>query len=414
MDRVVPKEVLRRELRRRWLKVGGIVVAVGLASATLFIAMRKGIPAQSLQFSEVDRGSIELTIHTTGVVRPAIEEAVVSPIASRLLAVHHRNGDSVRAGDPLIQLDLETTQSQYDRQRDQLQMRIYEEEQLAAQSASLISNMSMQLRVMGMQIDQKRVELANARRLDSLGGGTAGTVREVELALRVAELEREQLTLKLDNERRIAQAQRNVKSLGVEVARKSLHEMGKVLSEAQIRAPRSGVLTFINAQVGSQISAGMQVATVADMTRFRIEGEMPDSYASRVSPGSAVTVRTGGHELEGTISSVAPTSKNGSMGFSVQLHDEQADGLRAGLKVELYVHTAKRSDVLRIANGSYYSKPGFYDLFVRQGRELHKRSVQLGESSYDHVEVISGLHEGEQVVTSDMSGYKEDTKLALR
>ena len=75
---------------------------------------------------------------------------------------------------------------------------------------------------------------------------------------------------------------------------------------------------------------------------------------------------------------------------------------------------AIKEEVLRIANGSYYVGPGEYELFVVRGEKLEKQQVQLGESNYDFVEVISGLQPGDQVVVSDMKQYQEKQQLKLK
>ena len=414
MDRAISKQTLAKERKQRIIKITLIAVGVTAVIITLLKVLENGVQASSLQFSTAERGPIELTINTSGVVAPAIEEAVVSPISSRLLQVFHKHGDSVEQGTPLLQLDLLATQSSYEKLKDQLQMRVLEGEQREAQNASNLSNMQMNLKVMDMQIDQKRIELKNAIRLDSLGGGTAGTVRQVEMNLKVAELEREQLKLKISNEQRIANAQRNVKALEVQIAQKNLAEIEKVLSEARIQAPRTGILTFINSQVGSQVSAGQQLAIVSDLTQFRIDGEFPDGYASRVSTGTPVLIKVGSHQLNGQVTRIAPASKNGTLGCTVQILDSVVTGLRSGLKVELYLQTAKKHDVVRIGHAAFYKKPGKYELWVREGDYLRKREVVLGEASYQYIEVARGLKEGEQVVLTDLPQYKNETELKLR
>ncbi len=414
MDREISKQTLARERKRRVVKLvlfAGVVVAVVFILLTI---LQNGVRRDELQFSTIDRGAIELTINTSGIVQPAVEEAVVSPISSRLLQVFHKYGDSVQQGTPLLQLDLLATQSSYEKLRDQLQMRVLEGEQREAENASELSNMQMRLKVMDMQIDQKRIELKNALRLDSLGGGTAGTVRQVEMTLKVSELEREQLQLKISNAQRIARAQRNVKDLEVQIAQKNLAEIEKVLRDARIEAPRTGILTFINTQVGSQISSGQQVATVSDLSQFRIDGEFPDGYASRVTTGTPVTIRIGGHHQNGQVTRIAPASKNGTLGFTVQIIDSVVSGLRSGLKVELYLQTAKKQDVLRMGYASFYKKPGKYNLWVRDGEYIRRREVVLGEASYQYIEVVSGLRTGDEVVVSDLSQYKDETALRLR
>lgn len=414
MDRAISKQTLAKERKQRIIKITLIAVGVTAVIITLLKVLENGVQESSLQFSTAERGAIELTINTSGVVAPAIEEAVVSPISSRLLQVFHKHGDSVEQGTPLLQLDLLTTQSSYEKLKDQLQMRVLEGEQREAQNASNLSNMQMNLKVMDMQIDQKRIELKNAIRLDSLGGGTAGTVRQVEMNLKVAELEREQLKLKISNEQRIARAQHNVKELEVQIAQKNLAEIEKVLREARIEAPRTGILTFINSQVGSQVSAGQQLAIVSDLTQFRIDGEFPDGYASRVSTGTPVLIKVGSHQLNGQVTRIAPASKNGTLGCTVQILDSVVTGLRSGLKVELYLQTAKKHDVVRIGHAAFYKKPGKYELWVREGDYLRKREVVLGEASYQYIEVARGLKEGEQVVLTDLPQYKNETELKLR
>ncbi len=414
MDREIPKQTLLRERRKLLLKIAIVTTVVVVIIILLLNLFAQGIRADTLQFSTVERGPIELTINTSGIVHPAVEEAVVSPISSRLLQVFHKQGDSVTAGTPLLQLDLLSTQSSYEKMKDQLQMRILEGEQREAQNASDLSNMQMNLKVMDMQIDQKRIELKNALRLDSLGGGTANTTRQVEMSLKVAELEREQLKLKMANEQRIARAQRNVKELEVQIAAKNLNEVGKVLDEAKLKAPRTGILTFINTQVGAQISAGMQVATVSDLSHFRIEGEFPDGYANRVSTGTPVLIKAGSQRLNGQVTLIAPTSKNGTLNCSIQITDSVVTGLRSGLKVELYLQTAKKHDVLRIGHAAFYKKAGPYQVWVRNGNEIVQRKVTLGEASYEYIEVVNGLREGDVVVLSDMAAHKDHLKLKLR
>ena len=69
--------------------------------------------------------------------------------------------------------------------------------------------------------------------------------------------------------------------------------------------------------------------------------------------------------------------------------------------------------MLRIANSSYYVGKGEYELFVVNGDQLLKRKVQLGDSNFEYVEVVSGLQEGDQVVVSDMNAYKDKNKLKI-
>ena len=84
------------------------------------------------------------------------------------------------------------------------------------------------------------------------------------------------------------------------------------------------------------------------------------------------------------------------------------------MKADLYVVHAVRENAMRMANASFYTGPGEYQLFVQDGDELVRRRVRLGECDFDHVEVLDGLKEGERVVVSDLSSYKDKMVLKIR
>lgn len=157
------------------------------------------------------------------------------------------------------------------------------------------------------------------------------------------------------------------------------------------------------------------MAIISDLSHFKVEGEIADTYGDRVAAGGKAVVKIGNDKLEGTVSSVTPLSKNGVISFTVQLKDDNNRRLRSGLKTDVYVMNAVKEDVMRMANASFYVGRGEYDLFVRTSDdELVKRKVQLGDSNFEYVEVVSGLQPGDVVVVSDMSSYKNKNKLKMR
>lgn len=413
MDRKIPKEVLRSEKRKRWIKTGAIILgSVGVITLIIFL-LRDSISLDNLQLSTVDTGSIEVSVSASGKVVPAFEETVIAPIESRIVKVFKKAGDLVDEGTPLLQLDLQSIETDYRKMLDELEMRRYRIEQQRVKNSSALSDMEMQLKVNDMQIDRMEVEVRNERYLDSIGAGTTDKVREVELSYNVAKLEQEQAYKKLENDRSVADAELRVQELELEIFRKSLAETKRILEDAQIRSPRKAILTYINNQVGARVGQGMEVAILSDLSQFRIDGEIADSYGDRISVGNKAVVRIGSDELTGVVSNVTPLSRNGIIQFTVQLNEADHPRLRSGLRTDVYVMNAVKDDVLRVANGPYYSGKGTYELFVLNGGTLEKREVRLGDSNYQYVEVISGLNPGDQVVVSDMSQHRGKSKLKV-
>ena len=415
MDREIPKEVRDKERRNRIIKYAVAVGAVVVVIAVVMSLMRSSVSKKDIVLATVDRGTIESSVSASGKVAPAFEEVINSPISTRIVEVYRKAGDSVDVGTPLLRLDLQSTETELNKLLDQSQMKQYEIEQMKLNNNTRLSDLAMNVKVKAMAVSRMEVELRNERYLDSLGSGTGDKVRQVELAYNTGKLELEQLRQQLENERQVRDADLRVKELELNIHNKNLAEMRRTLSEAQVQSPRKATLTYINNQVGQQIGAGEQIAIISDLSHFKVDGEIADSYGDRVSVGSHAIVKIGREKLDGTVSNVTPLSRNGVIAFSIQLDDDSHARLRSGLKTDVYVMCDVIEDVVRIANGSYYMGKGDYDLFVvTGGNELVKRKVRLGDSNFEFVEVVRGLEPGDQVVVSDMSDYKNSNKLKLK
>ena len=415
MDREIPKEVRDKERKKQFIKYGAIGVAAVVCIAVLISFMRSSVNKKDLVFSEVDNGTIEVSVSASGKVVPAFEEIINSPINTRIVEVYRKGGDSVDVGTPILKLDLQSTETEYKKLLYEEQMKRYQLEQLKVNNNTYLSDLSMQVKISAMKLNRMEVELRNERYLDSLGSGTTDKVRQAELNFNTGKLELEQLRQQYANESKVKEADLKVKELEFNIFSKSLAEMKRTLDDAQIRSPRKAILTYINNQVGAQVAEGSQVAIISDLSHFKVEGEIADTYGDRVAAGGRAIVKIGNEKLEGTVSSVTPLSKNGVISFIVQLNEDNNKRLRSGLKTDVYVMNAVKEDVMRIANASYYVGRGEYELFVQDSKdEVVKRKVQLGDSNFEYVEVISGLKPGDKVVVSDMSSYKNKNKLKLK
>lgn len=413
MDREISKEVQRKEQRKQFIRIGTAVGGFIVLIVVVISMLQTSLKRKDLNISTVDKGVIEVSVSASGKVIPAFEEIINSPINSRIVEVYKRGGDSVDVCTPILKLDLQSAETEYNKQLDEEQMKSLQLEQQRVTNHNKLSEMEMNLKVSRMELDRKAVELRNERYLDSLGAGTTDKVRQVELDYNVSILKLKEDEQKYKNEQALAEADLKVKELELNIFRKSLAETRRTLEDAQIRSPRKAILTYVNNEIGSQIGQGAKVAIVSDLSHFKIEGEIADTYGDRIAAGSKAVIKIGSEKLDGTVSDVTPLSKNGVISFTVQLEEDNHKRLRSGLKTDVYVMNAVKDDVLRIANSSYYVGKGEYELFVVNGNQLLKRKVQLGDSNFEYVEVVSGLQEGDQVIVSDMNAYKDKNKLKI-
>lgn len=393
--------------------IGGCGVLT--AGIILLSLMQPTVKRNKLTFAKVDTGTIETSVTGSGSVVPSFEEILNSPISSRVMEVYCKAGDTVNVGTPLLRLDLQSTETDLGKLTDQIQMKRHELDRERINSDTHLKDLAMQIRVKEMSVDRLAVEMRNEQYLDSLGSGTGDRVRQARLAYSTGCLELDQLRQKLDNERLVSEASIKVKTLDISIAEKNLNEQKRTLDDARILAPRKATLTYLNDQIGQKISEGERVAILSDLSHFKIDGELPDGYADRIAVGTKALVKVGLDKLPGIVSNLTPISQNGVVSFSVRLDDEADPRLRSGLKVDVYVMSDIKEDVIRIPNVSFYTGPGTYQVFVTDGNNrLERRDVKLGDGNYDYIEVIKGLSPGEQIVVNEMTRYSNMNSIKLK
>ena len=280
MDKQIDKATIRRRQLRAavpWI-IGTTVVLTAII--WLLLTLEKSVKERDIRIGTVDRGAIETTVNASGRVVPAYEEIITSPVESRLIQSFVRLGDSVSAGTPLLELDLETANTNFEKMLDTYEVMRRKLLQLQLNNKTALSELDMQIKVKGMQVNSLEVEVQNERHLDSLGSGTGERVRQAETALATARLELQQLRHRHDNERLRANAAEEVQRLQLSSYEKDLAITRKTLARGRIPAPHSGSVTFILTDIGSKVSPGQKVAVVSDLSAFTIEGEVPEGIGS--------------------------------------------------------------------------------------------------------------------------------------
>lgn len=416
MDKIIDKSEQQKERRRQWLRIGAWAVGIGaVVTVSVIWFGGKSVKRSDLSFGTAGHGPLETAVAATGRIVPAVEEIVISPVSSRILAVYAQAGDSVCEGMPLLQLDLEEAESQYQNLRDNYQIKANGLEQLKLANRTTLSELDMQVQIKEMEVNRLTIEVDNELRLDSLGSGTGDRVRQAQTALATGKLELKGLRQKLVNERERLNNLEAATALEVGNSARDLDMMGRTLSQGRIPAPLDGIITYLSNSIGSTVAAGERVAVVGDLSRFKVAGEVPEGSSYKVRTGADVKVRVGNTEMSGTVANVEPQSTSGAVPFTVTLDDAASSRLRPGLRVQLYVGYGFKDDVLRIPNGSYYEGPGVYTLFIADGDDrLVRRNVKLADSNREWVEVVEGLRDGDSVVLVDMSSYEKYNSLKIK
>ncbi|MCE7063221.1 efflux RND transporter periplasmic adaptor subunit [Dyadobacter sp. CY343] len=414
MDREVAPEYLKTSRNRRWLIIIAIVGAVGVIFYFFRKSLSSTLESARIRTSVVETGDVENTLTASGEVIPAYEQIFTSPIRASIKRILITPGTRVQPGQPIVELDKSLTEIEFERYQDQLELKRNSIDQLKMKLNKDLYDAEINDRIKSLNINKLRADHEDAKRLQKVGGGTAEDITRAENALKIAELEKQQLENDLKYNRESMGASLRETELGAQIEGKNLKELQHKLKMADIVADRKGVLTWVNENIGSSVNEGEMLAKVADLGSFRVEGSCSDVYADQVKSGLPVIIKINETEMRGLITQVKPSVKNGVIGFTIQLDNAKNESLRPNMKVEVYVVTNKSAKTLRIANGPAFTGKRKQYVFVLENGVARRRAVELGLSNFDFVEIKSGLKVGEKVILTDLNDYEHLEELNIQ
>jgi HlyD family secretion protein len=272
----------------------------------------------------------------------------------------------------------------------------------------------LQLQIETLKLQKMASDLRIELGLDSLGATTKEQVKNVRLQNETAHLEFQRLEQSVINYEATSQADLNVQEIEYAIHKRALSETAHKLEAAEIRSPADAIVTWVKDEIGSKVGEGVELVRLADLSRFKVEGEIADVYADRLRNGNDVVVKIGALKLAGTVSNIRPSVKNGTITFTIELAESAHPRLRAGLRTDVHVISSFKEQALRIANGSYYSGKGEYEMWVVRDGVATQRKLQLGDSNFEYVEVLENLMPGEQVIVSNMDNYKNQRSIKVK
>lgn len=378
---------------QRWgIRIGTLLSLIGIGLVLKFWVFAPDLIPVSVVM--VDRGRVEETVTNSraGTVK-ARQRAKLSPeIGGRVAEIPHRKGARVRAGDVLL--------------------RVHDESQRAA--------VQMAEREMAVvQVKRERACLEAAR---------AG--REY---LRYQQLSERDLvsTDLLDKYENLAQTTRvfcRQSEAEIARARSAITEAKAELAKAVLHAPFDGVVAELDIEVGEWTSPSPPalpippVLDLIDPSSIYISAPMDEVDSSKIKLAQPVRVTLDpfpGQHFQGHVHRIAPyvvdlEEQNRTVEIDVELEERGlASTLLPGTSADVEVILSTKDDVLRISPSTIFE--GHKVFVVQHDGRLSVRLLEIGVRNWDFVEILGGLAEGEQVVSSlDQEGLVEGLQVVVR
>jgi len=414
MDTAIPESEITKRKRKNGLIIVGVLVLVALAVWLLRSAVKTSIAKSSFTTAWVQVGNIENTLNASGEILPEFEQVITSPINAVIQDVLMNAGSNVKPGQSILTLDKAVAQLELEKGRFQLESKRNNIQKLQVEVNKSFYDIKANDSIKQLRINSLEASLADAKRLFKAGGGTRESIEQAQLNLQVAQLEKKQLENEIKSKQQTMRMEIRESEIASHIQEKDLGELQRKLSLADIKASREGVVTWVNKNIGSTIKEGESLVRIADLTSYKVSGSIADSYSDQLRMGMAAIIRINETQFRGTVVNIQPSVQNNIVSFDIRLGEQNNKLLRPNLKVDVFLVTASKANVMRVANGAAFKGANVQDLFIINNGIAERRAVHIGMSNFDFVELKDNVKPGDVVISSDMSEYKNATTIVIK
>lgn len=417
MDIPRPSMARRRLLRRIII---GVVAVSALGGVTWGLSRLEPaaptVDRAALWVDTVRRGEMLRQVRGSGSLVPEVTWWIPAATAGRVERILVLPGAKVDA-DTVI-LELSNPELELEAVNAEWQLKLAEAE-LATLTVSLRNELlALEASVARVAADHNEARLGKEVDQQLYDDGLISDqnlklskVRAEELAALYAIEQKRLDTWDASEEARLAAQQ-----AAIEQAR-AVHALRRTqVSALQVTAGTDGVLEQLPVEVGQQVAAGAILAKVTDVRTLKAVLRIPETQAQDVQPGQLVEIDTRNVVVPGRVVRIDPAVQEGTVAVDVSLGGELPRGARPDLTVVGTIEIERLDDVLNVGRpvyGQAYSTIGLFKLGAH-GETASRVQVELGCSSVNTVEVLSGLEAGDQVVLSDMSRWDESDRVRLK
>ena len=196
----------------------------------------------------------------------------------------------------------------------------------------------------------------------------------------------------------------------------SLEGVGRILENLIIRAPINGQLATPDLELGQSIVSGERIGQIDVLDSFKVRVRIDELYLPRTEKGLFGTFNLAGDQYELVITKIYPTITEGRFEVDMEFTREQAEGIKRGQSVRIRLQLGNSAEALLLPVGGFYKDTGGNWVYVieQNGAQAVRRDIRLGRKNPEYFEIISGLEEGDRVITSSYDHFGDNEVLLLK
>ena len=420
MDIVRP-DIKKKKLRRNI--IWGSVGAVALAAVAIAIAnLKPAIPtvdSSTIYTGTVKRGDLLRQVRGLGTLVPREDSIQLIPAQTDATIVRIRVLPGAKVTPSTIIMDLSDPQLQQKLLNAQLQLKQAQADYKALQ-ASLQSTL-MDKKTAAAAVDanyaQDKLQAQIDKQLYQLGVISGVKYNKSQSTADQLTTQRQLTQQQIEVNQNAIHVQLASSKTKIEQAQAQLDLYQKQEDALEVRAGISGVLQPLDKplQVGQHVSVGTPVAEVVQPDKLKAALQIAETQAHDIQLGQPAQIDTHNGIVPGHVTRIDPAVVNGTRTVDVSLDGPLPSGAVPQLSVDGTIDLERLHNVLYVGRPAFGNENSTISLFRinPNGKTATRVQVKVGKASVTEIQILSGLHEGDRVILSDMSRYDSTDEVRL-
>jgi multidrug efflux pump subunit AcrA (membrane-fusion protein) len=365
-----------------------------------------------VEYAKVEKVAMHQIDHyyeAVGIVRSKTTTVLSAKIVGSVIAVRVREGETVRSGETLIEIDNREASAQLQKAQAGLReaenaLEEVERSARAAQSAKAAAEANRELAAATFNrykilIERRSVTPQEFDEVQARYKVADAEVERAEGLIQVLAARRKQI------EARIAQARADVESVRI------------ATGYSRIVSPISGIIILRQVEPGFMAAPGAPLLTIEDNANYRLEASVEESRIASIRPSDKVTTQIDalGHEdIVGRVVEIVPVADPASRSYTVKIElaaDQSKQLLRSGLYGKARFASGQR-EAITIPQKAIIERGQLIAVYTLDANDIaHLRLIKTGKSYGDRIEILSGINEGERVVVEPVKEVSEGSRI---
>jgi HlyD family secretion protein len=224
---------------------------------------------------------------------------------------------------------------------------------------------------------------------------------------------RDLLQERIEQENILSDSQLEQAKSSIERTNLSLDLLEKSVKSLKVRAPISGYLSSIEAEIGQSIPSGKRIGQIDLLDNLKIRIEVDQYYISKVSVGTRGRFTLDEQTYEVEVNKIYPEVQNNVFEADTKFVGEPPEGIKRGQTLTIQLSFSEPEKSLMLAKGGFYQETGgrWVYLISEDQKTAYRADVRLGRQNPRYVEILEGLKEGDWVITSGYDTFNEVDEL---